>query len=919
MKYTCWFSETDSADPALVGGKGANLSRLVSGGFPVPPGYCITADAYRYLLNVTGLNPIIMAMAEQIDFTNPLDVGDRAARIRELIEQQPIPTEIAAEILENYFTLGREMEYRHLEATAVAVRSSATAEDLPEASFAGQQDTYLNVRGGYSLLEHVRQCWASLWSERALTYRHRQGYDHQKVFAAVVVQAMIDPQVSGILFTANPINGRHSETVINASWGLGEAIVSGIVTPDTFIVDKQDGHIIRQEIAHKDRRIVYASFAGAVEEDVPQEQCRQSALSPEQAAHLTALASRIEQYFAAPQDIEWAIQDDRWYILQARPITTMEKGERISDIEGTYSRAMFVEIFPDGLSPSFLSVITPLLSSMLQIAFREMGFTKRPRIEPVSEFLSQPYLNVNYMEEVLRDIDPQVRKHLVALFSNIFAQELEGQSLSLTQIKMVARLMRFTRGFRREFPALLAAYHSEISRIEDLQLEKLSDGELLANVRHICYEGAGPLLNNDFLLIVASGVYRTLLARVLQPAFGDSTADLINNLLCGVSGNVIMDTNNLIWELAQTARGDPSVARSILETDPADIMQALKKLPQSAAFLAQLDQLLQECGHREPRFDICYPTWGEDPAPVLDFVRGYLEVEGSAAPAQREKELAARREALTQEVRAKLQSSLTGQFIMLPIFKALLNQTQWLVRERDTMHFEWTRLFPPVRRILLEISRRWQRLNLIDQPEDIFFLTLTEQEAIARMPKPCFELIRERRAGYLANLSGPWPVVIVDGFAQDTGPEPLPLPAPMSNGKGKSSAALAGIAGSPGYAAGPARIILGPQDFHRLKPGEILVAPMTNPTWTPLFAIAGGIVTEVGGLLSHGAIVAREYGIPAVLSANGVTGFLNDGDTVTVDGHRGLVVREHRGSEAAHTIARKHTNNTNQRRSSLVK
>ncbi|MFN2139908.1 MAG: PEP/pyruvate-binding domain-containing protein [Candidatus Promineifilaceae bacterium] len=891
MKYTCWFSDTDAADPALVGGKGANLSRLVTGGFPVPPGYCVTADAYRYLLNVTGLNPIIMAMAEGIDFTNPLEISDRAARIRELIEQQPIPTEIAAEILENYFNLGREMEYRHLEATAVAVRSSATAEDLPSASFAGQQDTFLNVRGSIALLQHVRRCWSSLWSERALIYRHRQGFDHQRVFAAVVVQAMINPQVSGVLFTTNPLNGRHSETVINASWGLGEAIVSGIVTPDTLVVDKQEGCVIRQEIAVKDRRIVYASFAGAVEEDVPQEKCRQSALSPRQAAHLTALASRIEQHFAAPQDIEWALQDDRWYILQARPITTLDKCERISDREGTYSRAMFVEIFPDGLTPSFLSVINPLLANMLRAAFREIGFAKQPMIDPVNEFLNQPYLNVNYIEEVLRDMDPQLRKHLSARFSNIFAEELEGQSLSLSQIKMVARLLRFTRRFRRDFPALLAAYHGEISRIEDLQLEELSDGELLANVRHICYEGAGPLLNNDFLLIVASGVYRTLLARLLRPAFGEDAEDMINHLLCGVSGNVIMDTNNLIWDLAQTARSEPQVTRTILETDPAEIIQELKKLPQSAKFLAQLDQLLDECGHRESRFDICYPTWGEDPSPVLAFVRGYLEVEGAEAPALREKALVAQREAMTREVWAKLDKSLSGRFILLPLFRILLNQAQWLVRERDTMHYEWTRLFPVVRRVLLEIGLRWQRLNLIDQPDDIFFLTLTEQEAIAHMPKPCLDLIRERKAAYLANLSGPWPEFIVDGCAKDSRPGKLPVVASALNGNGKSSNALAGIAGSPGHAAGPARIILGPQDFHMLKPGEILVAQMTNPTWTPLFAIAGGIVTEVGGVLSHGAIVAREYGIPAVLSANGVTGFLNNGDMITVDGHRGLVIR----------------------------
>jgi phosphohistidine swiveling domain-containing protein len=556
-------------------------------------------------------------------------------------------------------------------------------------------------------------------------------------------------------------------------------------------------------------------------------------------------------------------------------------------------------------------VVSALLADMMRVSFRTLGFSKQPRREPVAEFLNQPYLSIDYIEEVLGEIGRRDRQRLVARFSNIFDQEEEAQRLSLAQLKIALHLIRFTRRLKYEVPSLLAGYHQKIERIKALNVKEMSDAELLASVRRISFSGAGPLLNNDFLLIAAIGLHRRLLETVLRPAFGDRSADLVNNLLSGVCGNVIMDTNNLVWELAQTARAKAEVLHTIQAASPSEALRELNKLPQAEPFLAQLAGVLEVCGHREQHFDICYPTWGEDPAPVLAFVRSYLDVVTSAAPAQREAGLTAQRQALTREVEAALGASASGRLLLLPLFRYLLPQTQWLVRERDTMHYEWTRLFPPVRRMQLEVGRRWQKLNLIDQPEDIFFLTLSEQESMARLSRPCLKLISERKAAYQANVAGPWPEVIIDGFALDAGQEAPPAAAPRHADDRESPDALAGVGGSPGYASGPARIILGPHDFHRLRQGEILVAPVTNPSWTPLFAIAGGIITEVGGVLSHGAIVAREYGIPAVLSAQGITGVLADGETVAVDGDRGLIMRQPSHSRAAHNVAGNHTIITN--------
>ena len=335
MNFTCWFSNNRAISAARVGSKGANLSRLACGDFPVPPGFFITTDAYRHLLQVTGLNRVLTDLLDQIDFQDQEAVSVKSAAIRELIEQQPIPIKVAGEVLQNYIKLGRQIGCRHLEATPVAVRSSTVAEDSPEISFAGQQESYLNVRGGLSLLRHARRCWSSLWTARALTHRWRQGLDHQRVSIAVFIQAMVNPEKSGVLLTSNLITGNRNECVINASWGLGEAVISGIVSPDTFIVDCRSGRVLQQEIARKERQVVCSALAGVIEQEVCPRLQQHACLTPSQAAHLAAMATRIEQYSDAPQDIEWALANDNFYILQARPIAAVPE----SDAAGTLQAA----------------------------------------------------------------------------------------------------------------------------------------------------------------------------------------------------------------------------------------------------------------------------------------------------------------------------------------------------------------------------------------------------------------------------------------------------------------------------------------------------------------------------------------------------------------------------------------------------
>jgi pyruvate,water dikinase len=315
--------------------------------------------------------------------------------------------------------------------------------------------------------------------------------------------------------------------------------------------------------------------------------------------------------------------------------------------------------------------------------------------------------------------------------------------------------------------------------------------------------------------------------------------------------------------------------------DGQEIRARLELEPEARAFLDVLDRFLSQYGHREIRMDVIYPTWGEDPTPVLGFVRSYLDADETQSPHRQQAHLVQQREEQTSAVQERVEQDLLGRILVSPILRWVLRHTQANTRERDTMHFELTRLFPPFRKLLLELGRRWSGRGLLSQPDDIFFLTLDEMGDMSGAPQSMVAVVEARRAEFEANKLRPWPDII-------RGDQEIYAGAPVSSEA--LDGQLPGVAGSPGVVTGAACVIRGPEEFGKLQRNDILVAPLTNPVWTPLFAVAGGVITEVGGILSHGAIVAREYGIPAVLSVTGATERVSEGQTITVDGNRGIVV-----------------------------
>jgi len=888
MSYIRWFHEINAQDVDTVGGKAANLGEMVSAQLPIPPGFCLTAQAYRDFIDQTGLLEPIQLTIAGMRQDDVLEVEAEAFKIRSLITEQQIPDALAHSVIQGYRRLCLEISDKEDSSVPVAVRSSATAEDLPSASFAGQQDTYLNVRGEKQLLDKVKECWASLWTARAVSYRSKQDFDHMSVYLAVIVQTMIPSDIAGIMFTANPISGNKKETIINASWGLGEAIVSGLVSPDTIVIDKQSGNVISEQIANKSRMITYAEVDGTMEVETDKEMRNAPALSESRLSTLVQLGQNIEAHYGSPQDIEWAHYQGQFYVLQSRPITTLRSDATISVDGMEYNRTMFIEIFPDALSPAFLSAIVSLFDSMLGFTFEALGFKSPQDMEAAKGFYNQPYFNRSYIEAAFKPLPASIREPLVNQITNPFGQHAKGSSFDLSPayLRMVARMIRFMTRFPKQLPDLIEHYRNEVSAVNSLPLEDVSDVQIMQHINELVFGIASRLLNYDFLMIAVIGRAYRLLNTILARSFGEEADELCARLITGVTGNITMETNKKMWDLAQKGKASPIVCNLLRMDNKHEFRTHLAIFSEGQSFLQELDGFLMEYGHREVRMDILYPTWVEDPTPVLSFVRAYLDADETRSPHIQQERLVKERRALTEEVLATIEEDIIGRLLVSPLFRWLLKHTQIHTRERDTMHFELTRLFPPFRRLLLELGKRRVKQGFLSHQEDVFFLTLDELTEFAETPQYVMDKVQDHRQEFEANNSRPWPDVIRDG-------QEIYLDPPTSIETADGS--MKGIAGSSGLVTGIARVIRGPEEFEQLLKGEILVAPLTNPVWTPLFAIASGVITEVGGILSHGAIVAREYGIPAVMCIPDATNKIKDGQKITVDGNRGIVKVEEKG------------------------
>ena len=859
MTYTAWFDEIRKEDIALMGGKGANLGELSRAGLPVPPGFVVTTGAYDAFVEAGGMREEIVGLASRAEDPGAFEAA--AEEIRALFARGTVPDDVAGEIRAAYEKLGDEIP--------VAVRSSATAEDLPGASFAGQQESYLNVRGDGALVEAVRACWASLWTARAMAYRRRQGIDPATVSLAVVVQRMVEADAAGMLFTADPVGGRRDRAVIDAAWGLGEAVVGGRVTPDTLVVDEASGRVVSRETADKEVMTVY-SEDGTEERPVPEARRRKEVLDDEAAAELVRYGTRIEDLYGSPQDIEWALADGRFFIVQARPITNLPPLEDVRwepPIPGSaWWRRQVVENLPEPLSPLFDELY---LSEGLEAS-----------IDDLMAFFGMDYLRV----------EDFIDRPMFATV-NGYAYLRADYKLSWSTVPLILRAT-FDE-FRMMFGDEMGAYWREqalpsyLAKIERWKVEdpaSAPDERLLAGVRELAIEG-GRYWFACALMIARAKVTDALLGRFL------TTAAPGRNLTSGTFlrgfPSPTVDAETELEVLAGQVRGSEELRALVDTTLAASLREALEGTPAGRAWLADFARYLDRYGHQVYNLDFAAPTQADDPLPVLLSLKAMVQQTGDA-PRARQRAIVAERDARVEETVRSFDP------LRRRLFRLVLGWAQRFGPDRERALFYMGAGWPTLRQLALELGRRLTESGSLLDEGDIFFLDTSEIKAAiaartdAGARQDLARLARERRELREARKRLHPPPVVPPDYKPRLGPFDMSVWETQRRNE-PAAAVLRGFAVSPGRVTAPASVIRSPEDFSRMEPGTILVCSTTTPAWTPLFSQARGLVTDVGGILAHGSIVAREYGIPAVLGTGTATTRITSGQTIQVDGDAGTV------------------------------
>lgn len=881
------FADIDAGMLPVVGGKAGNLGVLTRAGLPVPPGLCLTTEAYRVVADSANLDEI----HEELARTAPTDVPALialAGRARAALLAAPIPADIAAAVAAGYARLG--------DGVPVAVRSSATAEDLPFASFAGQQDTYLNIVGEDAVVDAVRRCWASLWTDRAVVYRATHAIDNRTVRLAVVVQRMVDSAVAGVLFTANPVTGRRRQAVIDASPGLGEAVVSGAVNPDHFVVDTAGGVILDRRLG--DKRLAIRSLPGGGTEHVTLPAGGDTAcVTDAQVLALAALGDRVEAHYGAPQDTEWAVDGDgTLWLTQARPVTTLFPLPEHAPPAGADTRAYFCFSVAQGL----YRPITPMGMAAFRVvassAARLFGFgVADPLAGPAVFAPAGQRLFIDLTTAVRstmgRTLIPKILGVMEARSAAIFLELFEDPRFAVTRrsrlpfVRVVGRTAVKHRVPVRLVQALakpqrgLAAVERVGAELERRLAapERATAAQRLDHVEHLLGTEVIPLLPR-VMPVAAAGFAALGIADRLLGA--DAAVGDVQAVLRGIPHNVTTDMDLELWHLAVRLRADDATARLFGTAKVDELAHRYAAGTMPAAAQAGIAEFLARYGHRAvAEIDMGMPRWSDDPRYLLGVLANYLRTDPADGAALTPDRLfaqgAAEAEAMVDTLarRAARRSRLRGRLV-----RAMLGRARQLAGVRELPKYYMVRIIAACRQQVALVGAELAKEGRLAEADDVFFLDLAEARA-ALSGTDQRELVEARRRAYDEELRRRHiPRVLLSD-----GTEPAAKAAP-----GSADGALTGTPASAGTVTGTARVILDPVGAH-LEPGEILVAPSTDPGWTPLFLTAGGLVMEMGGANSHGAVVAREYGIPAVVGVPDATLRITTGQQIAVDGAAGTI------------------------------
>ena len=907
-RYVVSIRDVAAGDIPLVGGKGANLGELVAAELPVPEAFCVTTSAYVAFIEASGLQQPILAELEGCDYEDVEDLGRRGARIRELIIAAPMPRAIEAGIRGAY----AELETRFGAALPVSVRSSATAEDLPGTSFAGQQDTYLHVSGVDAVLDYIKRCWASLWTDRAISYRQRQGFRHEDVLLAVVVQEMFPSEVAGVMFTANPVTSNPDELFINSSWGLGEAIVSGQVNPDQYIVAKGD-LAFREKRIH-DKKIMTVrreSGQGSHEAEVPEDRRHVETLSDDQIRELAKIGLRIEAHYGFPQDIEWGFAGGRFAVLHSREITAAdldfstglvafqhpEALKGLTDERWVWSRGYSDEVQTGPSSPYHYSVLerrmTLLKHRMLWYTETEefLGYEK-DRFEEIPMYRwygARAYYNLAVERERIKRFIPPFARDDSALWPFPVEEREEIRKMAfnwprflwiMTKLHITNPKMSLSETPQFVFENMKKWTDYTAEQWAKVDMDKMSATELFDY--EIEAKGDSQFLQSAVLpftiyLFVLPAALRTL----CESWLGDKDQKLYGALISGLSTKT-GEENIAIWELSKTIRKHPALLEIALsDADPEDVMAQVKARPEAAEFITHLDRFIAENGHRGgAERDAYHPRYRHKPANVFNAMKPMLKLDEDSSPEVHERQLVERMEKTKRECVERLRGESLG-FLRAPFFAWLTDITQQYYYYRDFERFYNDRDMSRPRDFLLAIARQFIDRGLIEEQDDIFFLGREEILEIDQGKMGARDVghrVRSRRRVYdrYRHKEPPkyiqgWRTFEDDQLADD--------------GRG-----LRGIAASSGTVTGRARVCRQLSEISKIEKGDILITVATDPGWTTVFSIIGGVVVETGGVVAHAVMISREYGIPCVANLTRACDLIPDGARITVDGGSGRVV-----------------------------
>ena len=872
-----------------VGGKGLNLTKLIRAGLPVPGGFVVTTDGYDAFVRHLGITDWMAEETSKVDVSNPDDLTSLSRRIRTRFRAGSLPPELATQIRTAYGNLGRPR---------VAVRSSATAEDLPDQSFAGQQDTFLNVLGDDDLLAAVVDCFGSLWSARAIGYRARNGVDQSAVSLAVVVQEMVQSETSGVLFTANPLTGRRAESVIEATFGLGEPLVGGMVEPDHYVVDTRTGRVLEAKVGAK-TTVMHGLAAGGTE--TVQGDRTQRALADARIGALADLGERVAALYGTPQDIEWAFADGQLFLLQARPITTLYPLPRTDGSEDlrVYISLGAVQGVLDPFTPLGQDVIKGLFAGICRIFKLEATIFDQPLVHSAGErlwigvtaALRNP-LGRRIFSKALPLVEPVVARSIRELMRDprLPAGAMRPSSLARAAPVLAGFLGSFLFAWLLPEAASRRA-HASVEKVIALTKEQAQRAgtlsQRLALWEWLCHRIMFPVAFPLFMPLIAVG-YASLqalgrLTAKLAAGNPDLPPQLFMEVTRGLAHNATTEMDLQLWQVAQRIRADAQAYGAFSAASPESLARDFhgKRLPEAAQ--TALAEFLERYGMRGlAEIDVGRPRWREQPIALIRALQSYLSIrDAKAAPDA----VFRRGQQAAREAEERLAAAaITG--LRTPLADGLVH---WLTRRvrtlaglRENPKFLIIRLMDMARTALLASGQELVEAGVIQRADDLFFLHMKELKVLAMCTSgDWMRLVESRRAAYNHEMRRRMipRLLLSDGTAIHGAPD---------DAADASEGTIVGSGVSPGTVEGPVHVVFNPNDA-RLEPGEILVCPGTDPSWTPLFLAAGGLVMEVGGMMTHGSVVAREYGIPAVAGVDRATERLQSGQRVRVDGNSGRI------------------------------